>query len=490
MSGFGGSNLPKSKELSIPNWLSGRSVATLLTALFLCLVVYGYVPEMSMILTIILSTVLFFYGSASMAKSWIHVRDKSFVRNVFWVGFAVRISWALYLYFFFNPEHYGNSYGSIGDVDWYIPFGQEIAEWLSGEGEITFSELIDRWVFAIDDVGYPFWLGIVYFLTGNESDVFIPFLLKSIIGAYCAVCIYNIAKRHYGEGVARIAALFVCLNPNMIYWCGNMMKEAEMTFICCIAVNSFDKALSSGGKLTFKSLIPGVLAGMYLFLFRIVLGLVVFLAVFAHIVMASNRVMSLGKKIIAGILVALTLFFSIGDKLVSQSRSLVETVQSDSQEKNMEWRGKRDGGNSFAKYAGAAVFAPLIFTIPFPTFNVANEQQIVQIQLAGGSFIKNILSFFIIYILILMLLSGDWRLHVFIIAYTCGYLACLVLSDFAQSGRFHMPVLPMLMLFAAYGIQLAKTNPRIKRWFPIVLVIEVVICLGWNWFKLKGRGMI
>lgn len=32
-----------------------------------------------------------------------------------------------------------------------------------------------------------------------------------------------------------------------------------------------------------------------------------------------------------------------------------------------ERRGEREGGNELAKYAGAAVFAPLIFTIPFPT---------------------------------------------------------------------------------------------------------------------------
>ena len=31
---------------------------------------------------------------------------------------------------------------------------------------------------------------------------------------------------------------------------------------------------------------------------------------------------------------------------------------------------------------------------------------------------------------------------------------------------------------------------KLKKWFPIVLVLEVMVCLAWNWFKLKGRGMI
>jgi hypothetical protein len=46
----------------------------------------------------------------------------------------------------------------------------------------------------------------------------------------------------------------------------------------------------------------------------------------------------------------------------------------------MEWRSTRVGGNSFAKYATAGVFAPLIFTIPFPTFNQANAAQLLQVQ--------------------------------------------------------------------------------------------------------------
>jgi hypothetical protein len=52
---------------------------------------------------------------------------------------------------------------------------------------------------------------------------------------------------------------------------------------------------------------------------------------------------------------------------------LLEQVQGDYQKDNMEWRGEREGGNEFAKYAGVTVFAPLIFTIPFPTFNQAQK---------------------------------------------------------------------------------------------------------------------
>lgn len=482
------SQMPRIKAISLPHWLSMQAIVFFFISMFACWFSFGYIPEFDLVLISCISIVLFFYGCSTISKSWSGVADKKFVRNVYILGLTIRLLWILYCYFVLNPNHYGTPVGEMADVDWYMPFGKELALWISGDSNSSFSQLVSG--VTIDDLGYPVWLGFVYFIFGEDNDIFIPFVLKSLLSAYCAICIYRVAKRHFGEGTARIAALFIALNPNMIYWCGNMFKETEMIFLVCLAVDNFDKGLSAGNRFTFRSLFPGMLATLAVFFFRAPLAIVIFLAVFAHIVMASNRVMNTGKKILAGVLLSAILAVSMGDQIRTQSKELVETAQSDRQENNMEWRGRREGGNSFAKYASAAVFAPLIFTIPFPTFNQANEVQLLQVQLSGGSYIKNIFSFFVILVLLMMMISGEWRRHVFILAYTVGYHVVLVMSSFAQSGRFHMPVWPMLMLFAAYGIQIAKTNARVRRWFPLVLVIEVVACLAWNWFKLKGRGMI
>lgn len=477
-------------ELTIPSWLIGSSIAFFFVAMFACLGVFGHVPEFDLWMVAAISVVLFFYGGLVMSKNWSHAGEKRFIRNVFVAGFIIRLLWLLYVWFFFNMDHYGAEYGEQADTTWYMPFAHDLAQWITGNSSLSLAQIIKDNGAAIDDTGYPMWLAIGYVFWGEWSDAFIPMLIKCIVSAYCAVCVYNIAKRHFGEGTARMAAIFVCVNPNMIYWCGNMFKEAEMVFVACVAIDLIDKALTSGKKLTFKSLLPGIAVGFYLFFFRSALGLVVFLAIFAHIVMASERVMSMGKKVLAGILVGVTLIVGVGDRLRTQTEKMIDQAQSDYQSRNMEWRAERKGGNSFAKYAGAAVFAPLIFTIPFPTFNSALDTQYLQMQLAGGSYIKNVLSFFVILVMFMMLISGEWRRHVFIIAYTLGYLMVLVLSEFAHSGRFHMPVIPLLMLFAAYGIQIGKTNARVREWLPLVLVLEVVACLAWNWYKLKGRGMI
>jgi len=39
-------------------------------------------------------------------------------------------------------------------------------------------------------------------------------------------------------------------------------------------------------------------------------------------------------------------------------------------------------------------------------------------------------------------------------------------------------------------VQITKGNKRIQRGYTLVLVAEILVCLVWNWFKLKGRGMI
>jgi hypothetical protein len=107
---------------------------------------------------------------------------------------------------------------------------------------------------------------------------------------------------------------------------------------------------------------------------------------------------------------------------------------------------------------------------------------------AGGNFIKNVLSFFVILLFAMLLIQRKWRPYTFPIAVLCGYLLALTMSSFAHSGRFHMPAVPLELMFAAAGMCLYPNESK-KIWKP-VLLFEMVVIIGWNWFKLKGRGLI
>ena len=80
------------------------------------------------------------------------------------------------------------------------------------------------------------------------------------------------------------------------------------------------------------------------------------------------------------------------------------------------------------------------------------------------------------------------RNHILIISFLLSYLVVLASSGFALSGRFHLPVIPFLLVFAGYGIT-QMNNKNIKYYVPYLIVISLVI-IGWNWFKLAGRGLI
>ena len=75
-----------------------------------------------------------------------------------------------------------------------------------------------------------------------------------------------------------------------------------------------------------------------------------------------------------------------------------------------------------------------------------------------------------------------------IIAGVCTALATynvnvLDISQTVMQGYF-------TMMMAAYGISRMREIRWIKSWYPYWCILMFVAAVAWNWFKLKGRGMI
>ena len=438
----------------------------------------------------IASVLLFFLGSNYFTRIWYNKSENIFTKNLFGVALVIRLLYVIFIYYF-NWEHYGTYYESNeGDITWYVPSAKQMAEQLV---EGNFMDVVNMWMswnVDISDLGYIIYLSIIYLITFSFSDVVLPLVLKAIYGAITCVLIYRISKKHFGEYAGRLAAIFCMLHASMIWWCGSMMKETEMILVFTWFIHEMDRVLSLG-KLKFKNMIGAIVLGLTLFCFRTALGLVAFGSLFLAVMLTSKQVINWSTKIFVGVVVALVLGLSMQDRILNITRSISEQIiDGEYQARNMEWRTNRADGNKFAKYASATVFAPLIFTIPFPTMVYTFQGQEMQMMANGGYYVKNILSFFVILVMFMLLLSGEWRKHVFILSLLIGYLISLVLSVFAQSGRFHMPVLPLELMFAAYGIHLLYRNTLYRRWFNYALALEVVICIAWAWFKLAGRGYI
>ena len=495
---------------ALPKWLMQYAIAAYVLALAIVTFMYtAYsLPWYYMLSGVVAITVFFLYGSTTVKDTSIDkIRsEKRFEKRIFTLAFSLRISLTLLLYIVFQAT-YGDAFGfENGDATFYDEMGRYVAKLIS-EGNFHFVREITRWNGGHDDIsdmGYGIYIGFIYWLTGmgNASAQFIGGdittsalsiltvrILKCLWSSLTVLLIYRLAKRNFGEQTGRVAAIFVALWPNFWYYCSAHLKEVEMVFLGVLFVEQADQMLRSR-QFTAWKVIPVLLIAALIFTVRTPLGLVALLSLVFSVVMSSSRVVSWGKRIIVGLLAIALIGVVAGNVVEEKAQSLLYAAQSNSQQSNMEWRAERKHGNSFAKYAGASVFAPMMFTLPFPTMVRPYEGQEVQQYNNGGNFIKNIMSFFTILAMVTLLLTGKWREHLLPLSFLLGYLVVLAFSSFAQAERFHQPAMPFEFMFAAYGLSIAVTKPKYKRWFTYWCVLMFVAVIAWNWFKLAGRGLV
>lgn len=478
-----------------PKWLSTYPIVIYILALVVVSFMYSSysLPWYYMLSGVVVVMVFFLYGSTAIKDTSLDkIRKESrFEKRIFLIAFIPRVIWMLLIYTLFM-QNYGNAFGfENADAIYYDTLGQFVAG-LIENGNFHFYDEISHYGGNDDiaDMGYGIYVGFVYWLTGNS--IIAVRLLKCVWSSLTVVLIYRLAKRNFGEQTARIAAIFCALWPNFWYYCAVHLKETEMVFLVVLFVEQADQMLRSR-QFTAWKVIPVLLIAAAMFTVRTPLGLVAILALVFSIVMSSTRVVSWGKRIVVGFMAIALIGIVAGNRIEERAIGLIEQAQGDYQEGNMRWRSKRKdaSGNTqrFAKYAGAAVFAPMIFTIPFPTMVRPFEGQEVQQLLNGGNFIKNILSGFTILALIMLLLSGKWREHLLPLSFMLGYLVILTFSAFAHSERFHQPIMPLEMMFAAFGLSVVITKKKYKRWFTYWCVLIFVAAIAWNWFKMAGRGL-
>ena len=470
-------------NISILKYISSKAIRLYFAALaVVSILFFSYSMKWYWFVIGAISVVGFFNYAPKLTRSWERYTPRLFEKKLFCTALIIRVIFVILSYFFYlgmtgQPFEFqtADAAGYHGEASW-------LADMIKNGDISPYIKYIENEGGGVSDLGYNVWLGIQYVIT--SKSIIIARIIKAILSAWTCVLIYRLASRNFGESVGRLAAIFCVLMPNLIHYCGLHVKETEMVFLTVLFVERADLLLRQS-KINIKLLLTVLLVGLVLFTFRTVLGAVSFLALFLALVLSSRKIVGTGKKIVLGVFVVMFMGLSIGDRI---SREVEEILleSSTNQSTSMAWRAEREGGNSFAKYAGVAVFAPMIFTIPFPTV-VETPNQENQRMIHGGNFVKNITSFFTIFALFTLFMSGDWRKHVLPLMFICGYLLVIAMSSFAHSERFHMPALPFALMFAAYGI--SKLEKKHQRWFSIWLGFMFVAFVAWSWFKLAGRGL-
>lgn len=468
---------------AFPKILSNKAIYIYFLLLITVPLFFGYPMEWYFWMFGIVEVVVFFYFAHQLPIAWKNYSPKVFTKKLFTTALTIRIVYVVFSYWFYSemtgkPFEFG-----AADVMFYNEMGKYGHNLLSNGEWNLYDKLYQYAQMALSDSGYPIYLSIVYWIF--DDSIFLTRILKAVWSAWTCVLVYKLASRNFGESVGRLSAIFCMLMPNLIYYCGIHLKETEMVFLIVLFAERADYAMRAK-QLDWKALIIAIVAACILFLFRTALAAVAMIALATTLMLSSRKVLSLSKKIAIGSFVVLAMFATVGNQLMREAEELL-AKSGDNQTTSMQWRATRKGGNEFAKYAGAAVFAPMIFTIPFPTLVNTDSQENLR-MIHGGNYVKNITSALTIFALFSLLFSGNWRRHVLIIAIGCGYLIVIALSAFAHSERFHLPALPFALILAAYGISILGNKQ--KKWYNYWLVLIFVANIAWAWFKLKGRGLV
>ena len=462
-----------------PRQISHRAIIVYLAVLITISMVYHNFSMPFLYMALGVTFVLgFFGGTPYLSKIWLRKPETRVEVRLFLLAVSLRIIWVIASYFY-----YTKATGQPFEFDAADSVGyHETAAWLA-ESPWNY---IWSWYFGkdsqgISDVGYPLYLTILYKLVG--VNVIITRLIKALVAAYTCILIYRLSSRAFGGETGLMAGIMAALMPNLIIYCGYHLKETEMIFLEVAFLERMDYLLRARKWNFVNIVIPILLAGL-LFFFRTVLGAAAIFAFVTAVLVSNTSAMKRGWKRAAIIGWSLmTLVLASGGTAITEVEALWEQRDDNQSRKRLE---QTIRGNQWAQYATGTVMAPMAFVLPFSTM-VNVDQQYGQQEKHSGNFIRNFMGFFAILAIYEAIRRKKWRDFALIGAFVIAYLGVVSLSGFANSERFLLPGLPVLIMMWAYGISSlrAQSYRLLSSWCFIVFVME----FSWAFFKLGSRGL-
>ncbi len=425
----------------------------------------------------VLEVSIFFLLTSNYSKKWSVLPAKQFIKNVFGIAFVLRLFWVFFSYFFYlNQTGQPFEFGAADSLGYH-----EGSAWLAGE---SWREVVDYLITSrnsYSDSGYPLYLVFVYKIFG--PNIIVARLLKAVWSSWMCVLIYKLASRNMEEKVARMAGLFAVLMPNLVLYCGLHLKETEMLFLSVAFLERADYVMKSR-KFSLINIAVPLLLAISLFFFRTVLGAVALFSFVTALVFAPNRVMKKGRRIMVAFWVILALVVMAGGTIMNEVEQVWNSRGSNQDSRRSEQTSR---GNLWAKYATGGVMAPMVFVLPFSTMVDTGQEN--QMMIHGGNYVKNFMGVFVLVTLFSVLfVKKNWRDFALMGSFVVGYLGVVSLSGFANSERFLLPGVPVLLILWAYGISIlnAKSFRFVKIWYYVVPVMEI----GWAFFKIGSRGWL
>ncbi len=424
------------------------------------------------------TVVLFFVFLNRISMKWADFSDRFFRKKLFRTALIIRLVVIVGLYFFFDYMTGRPFEFDAGDSVFYDETGQFLADYIH-HGQLNLFDELQKYM-VISDTGFPVYLGFFYAIT--FKSLLVVRLFNAFLGAWLCVIVYDFAKRNFNEHVARLAAIMMMLLPALLYYAGLHLKETLMIFLLFSCLNLADLVLKSK-QVNYWQIALLLLSGSSLFLFRTVLGACAIFSIISYIIFTSQRVTGMKRKFVIA-------FWLLGAFAVLMTTSikadLYTYINEGSSNQAMKISSVSNSqGNKLAKYGSKTLLFPLLIPAPFPTFVDTGQQNIM--MLGGSIFIRNIYGFFVVLALVMFYKRRLYKQHVLALSFLFSYMVVLGFSGFVLSDRFHLPLVPVLLMLAAYGI--SEVTKRNYRYFNLYLILVGMIIIGWNWFKLAGRDL-
>ena len=419
----------------------------------------------------------FFVLSSTLSKKWMALPQKKFVLYLALLALALRVAWVYFSYYFFTSKTGQPFEFDAADSLFYYWVGVGYKD--VPVGDMWTDLFVNRP--SVSDSGFAFFLGLLSKVTG--MSIIQPRLIISALSAFSCVQIYLLAKRNLNEEVGRMAAIFYCLFPNLIHYCGLHMKEAYMLFIIVAFLERTDYLIRRRKQMVLNIAIV-VLTIFIMFTLRTVLGAVAIFAVVSALVFTNSKIIGKTRRFVLIAWTALAATTLAGGIIMTEIEETWEDRANNQEQKRTNQVNK---GVEWAQYATTTVMAPMIFVLPFPTM-VNVDGQFNQQLLSGGNYVRNFLGGFVLVALFsAIFVTKNWRNLSLIGSFVVAYLGVISSSGYANAERFLLPGLPVLLIMAAYGINLlnGKNYRFIKIWYYVV----PIMAFAWAYFKLGSRGM-
>lgn len=471
------------KPLSfLPAYFSRTAILAYVAILSVCLVVFsGRRLPVLWITFGLVEVATFFWFSYILTHRWAALPDPVFRKKLLTTALVIRILYVVFAYIFYKAMTGKPFEFLVADAEGYHQTALWIVD-LVRHGNIN---TYFHWQFrtGVADSGFPLFLSVIYLIA--FKSIFVARLVNALLGAWTCVFIYKLARRNFGEEAGRISAILAMLLPTFIYYCGLHLKETTMVFFLMAFAERADHLLRQN---TFKTwnLIVVVLLGGVLFFFRTVLAVTAWFALFSALLFSARRLIRSTRKTVYILWLAVAVMVLFSGRIFTEVEEQIKgrTVN---QTRQMQHFATRKGGNTLATYGKASIFMPAMLFAPFPTLVHIEDQQ-DKMMINGNMFTRNVYAFFVLVAFYVLYKKKLIREHVMLLALLLAYLVILALSGFALSERFHVPAVPFLLIFAGYGI--SQMDRRTARFYVPYLLFIAVVIIGWNWFKLAGRGAI